>query len=48
MIFNQKDKPKNVTINKRNSRFEYDKAKQTVTVSFLWKVFQPVTVTLNR
>ena len=48
VIFNQKDKPKNVTINKRNSRFEYDKAKQTVTVSFLWKVFQPVTVTLNR
>lgn len=47
VIFGQTKKPRSVTINKRNARFEYDKEAHTVTVSFIWKVFQPVNITLN-
>lgn len=48
IIHGQKKEPRSVTINGRNARYTYDKKAQTVTVSFLWKVFQPVSVSLNR
>lgn len=47
VFFQQQKQPRSVTINKRNMRFDYDKEKQTVTVNFVWKVFQPVNISLN-
>lgn len=47
VVLRQNKKPRSVTINKRNVRFDYDKENHTVTIDFAWKVFQPANVSLN-
>ena len=48
VVHAQKDQPRSVMVDGKNARFTYDKATQTVTVSFFWRMQAPAVIRINK